>query len=82
MYIRLNVRYMFSDIQKMLNKGLIQVYVIYKPVEGASEVLEVWRSERNNDKLPEFYAKALLDVFSEDIVNQSDVDGTASNIEK
>ena len=66
----------------MLNKGLIQVYVIYKPVEGASEVLEVWRSESNIDKLPEFYVKALLDVFSNDMLNQSDVDCTASNIEK
>lgn len=66
----------------MLDKGLIQVYVIYKPVEGASEVLEVWRSESNIDKLPEFYVKALLDVFSNDMLNQSDVDCTASNIEK
>ena len=58
------------------------MYVIYKPVEGASEVLEVWRSESNIDKLPEFYVKALLDVFSNDMLNQSDVDCTASNIEK
>lgn len=66
----------------MLDKGLIRLYAIYKPVEGASEVLEVCRSERNIDKLPEFYVKALLDVFSNDMLNQSDVDCTASNIEK